>query len=429
MAEFTLECFQNQYLPRGAAVLHSVVDVIASGTGSEGATAAEDAEVRSELLILDVSGSMNGKKLRAAKEATAAAVDCIPDGVRFGIIVGNHEATVLYPLTRPLALSSPATRSEAKEHLKTLEAGGGTAMGTWVRLAAEVFGDAPGIRHAILLTDGKNESEASIALEWALADVEGSFGCDCRGVGEAWEVAELRKIATALLGTVDIVAQPEGLRADFTTMMQDSLRKQVADVTLRVWVPTGAEVVSLKQMEPPLDLTASRADVDVRTGDYPTGSWGDEEREYHLSVRLRPGEVDQERLAARVTLLVGQEPVGQALVKVEWTDDTHLSTRINNKVAAALGETEMADAIQDGVDALRDGEDSRATDRLGKALNMARVAGKQEVVDRLHLLVDEDPVTGRVRPKRHVEEVDLMLNEARSTRTSRSPAGPQSGAT
>ena len=78
---------------------------------------------------MDISGSMGSEKLRAAKEATAAAVDCIPDGVRFGIITGNHEAEVAYPPSTALAVSSAQTRSEAKEAVKRFEAGGGTAMG------------------------------------------------------------------------------------------------------------------------------------------------------------------------------------------------------------------------------------------------------------------------------------------------------------
>ena len=85
-------------------------------------------------------------------------------------------------------------------------------MGSWIKLAAETLGDAPGIRHAILLTDGKNESEEPRELDRALLAAQGSFQCDCRGVGADWVVAELRKVATALMGTYDIVATPEGLR-------------------------------------------------------------------------------------------------------------------------------------------------------------------------------------------------------------------------
>ena len=185
----------------------------------------------------------------------------------------------------------------------------------------DVLGDEPGIRHAILLTDGKNESEEPEDLEEALADADGAFQCDCRGVGDSWDVGELRKVATALRGSYDIVAEPEELERDFSELMQASLLRQVAEITLRVWTPQGAEVAALKQMEPPLDLTGSRAVIGPLVGDYTTGSWGDECRDYYLSVRVPAGEVDDKMLAARVTLVVGDEPAGQGLVTAEWTDD------------------------------------------------------------------------------------------------------------
>jgi hypothetical protein len=55
------------------------------------------------------------------------------------------------------------------------------------------------------------------------------FSCDCRGVGTDWEVAELRRISSALLGTVDIVPDPAGLAADFAAMMETAMGKQVDD--------------------------------------------------------------------------------------------------------------------------------------------------------------------------------------------------------
>ena len=194
---------------------------------------------------------MNGKKLRSVKEATAAAIDCIPDGVRFGIITGNHKAEVAYPPTSPLAISSPQSRVAAKQAVTRFEAGGGTAIGSWIWLAAQVLGDATGIRHAILLTDGKNESEDPAVFRECLRGAEGVFQCDCRGVGADWDVKELQEVATALLGDLDIVAQPSGLAEDFTNMMRQSLGRQVAEVALRVWTPQGAEVVALETSRSP----------------------------------------------------------------------------------------------------------------------------------------------------------------------------------
>lgn len=412
MTEFQIECFQNEFLPQGVDVMHAVLTVSVSGAAPGGDSGR--VEERTELLIVDTSGSMNGKKLRAVKTATATAIDCIPDGVRFGVITGNHQASLAVEPT----VASPQSRGVAKDAIKQFEAGGGTAMGTWIRLAASTFEGASGIRHTILLTDGKNESEAPIDLDWALSDADGAFQCDCRGVGDNWDVGELRKVATALRGTYDIVAEPEGLGRDFSQMLQASLLRQVSEITFRVWTPQGAEVVALKQMDPPLDLTGTRAPTAPLVGEYTTGAWGDESRDFYLSVRTPAGAVDDTMLAARVTLVIGGEPAGQALVKATWTDDTGKSTRMNKHVAAALGVEELADAIDEGVEAHKAGDDETATNRFGRAVRIASETGNTDALELLSKVVDvEEASTGRVRLKKKVENVDMMTLDTRSRRT------------
>ncbi len=422
MAEFHIECFQNEFLPTGGVLMNAVITVSAEGTSVAPGpqSAGRGPEDRAEVIIIDTSGSMKTDKIRQAKGATAAAIDCLPDGVRFAVVAGNHGAQMVYPSVPPLALATSATRQEAKQAVQRLEANGGTAIGSWITLTTELLQDQPGIRHAILLTDGRNESETPEDLDHALRRAEGVFQCDCRGVGAKFAVAELKKIANALLGTQDIIPDPAGLRADFASMMQASLNKQVGAVTLRVWTPQGGHVVVLKQMEPIVDLIGARVDTSPLIGEYPTGSWGDESRDYHLSVRVPPGEVGDEKRVGLVTLVVDGEPAGQASILAKWTEDEALSTKINRRVAEVMGETELADAMQDGVDALRADDMSKATGLFGKAARLAHAAGNSEALDRLSKVVDiEDPATGRVKAKPKVDEVDVMILESRSVRTGR----------
>jgi hypothetical protein len=113
-----------------------------------------------------------------------------------------------------------------------------------------------------LLTDGKDEHESSEELDAAISLCEGVFSCDCRAVGTDWNVDELRKIATALHGTVDIVPEPAGLADDFSARMRASMAKEMADVALRVWIPQHASIQFVKQMAPEVvDLTARRVEV------------------------------------------------------------------------------------------------------------------------------------------------------------------------
>jgi von Willebrand factor type A C-terminal domain/von Willebrand factor type A domain len=412
--DFTLDCYQNEYLPEQGRDVDAVVTITATGSVAAGPDGAE-------VIVVDTSGSMDGPKIRQAAQATAAAIDAIRDGVRFAVVSGNHNAQVLYPHTLALAVASPATRGEAKAAAANLRASGGTAIGAWISLATRLLAPEPGLRHVILLTDGKDEHESPEDLDRALAAASGVLQCDCRGVGTDWVVAELRKVSTALLGSVDIVADPAGLADDFTAMMQMAMGRQHAQVDLRVWTPQGATVAFVKQVAPDVaDLTGTRVTVGPRQGDYPTGAWGTESRDYHLSVTVNPGAVGDEMLAARVTLLVDGLPSGQALVKATWTDDTALSTKINRQVAHYTGQAELAEAIQEGLEARKTGDIDTATARLGRAVQLAAASGNQDTADLLAKVVDvDDAGTGRVRLKRDVDNADEMTLDTRSTRTVR----------
>ncbi|MFE9250396.1 VWA domain-containing protein [Streptomyces sp. NPDC007088] len=428
--EFSAEVYQNACLPQGAGEVNAIVTVTSTGGGTSGTfpgtPAGQDAAVA---LMVDCSGSMDypPAKMRNARAATAAAVDTLRDGTHFAVIAGTHVAREVYPGGGRLAVAGEQTREQARQALRSLSAGGGTAVGTWLRLADRLLSSARvSIRHGVLLTDGRNEHESPEDLRATLAACAGRFTCDARGVGTDWEVKEVTAIASALLGTADIVADPQHLSADFTGIMEKAMGKEVADVGLRLWTPQGAEIVFVKQVAPSVeDLTARRTEVGPRAGDYPTGSWGDESRDYHVCVRVPPAGVGQEMLAARVSLVVPQADGGvrtlaQGLVRAVWTDDVVASTKMNPQVAHYTGQAELAHVIQEGLEARKAGDEDGATAKLGRAVQLANASGNDDTAKLLAKVVDVlDAPAGTVRLKAKVAEADEMTLETRSTKTVR----------
>lgn len=433
---FSVEVYQNEYLPEGGREVNAIVTVTATGGGTVGQVSAGSTSYRAGqvpdaavVIMVDCSGSMDypATKMRGARDATAAAIDTLRDGVRFAVVAGTHVAKEVYPGGQGLAVASATTRGQAKEALRGLTSGGGTAIGTWLRLADHLLASADvTIRHGILLTDGRNEHETPEALRSALDACAGRFTCDARGVGTDWEVKEVTGIASALLGTADIVADPSGLAADFTGMMETAMGKEVADVGLRLWTPMGAEVKFVKQVAPKVEeLTGRRTEAGPRAGDYPTGSWGDESRDYHVCVEVPAASIGQEMLAARVSLVIG-EPDGttrtlsQDLVRAVWTDDMAASTSINPQVAHYTGQAELARVIQQGLDARKSGDVDGATAKLGRAVQLASASGNADTAKLLAKVVDVvDAAAGTVRLKAKVEVADEMTLETRSTKTVR----------
>ena len=423
---FTAQVFQNQFLPRGADEVHAIVSVTAS-PGDTGDAAAPGGPLVFGFL-LDCSGSMNGEKLASAKHALREAIGLLREDCRFFVVTGRGHADLIVP---PL-LATVANKAIAEAALRKVTADGGTAISRWLELAADQFraiaAEQPRgeiIAQALLLTDGQNDVQDPLAS--TLARCAGVFQCDARGVGTDWNVAQLRGVAQALLGTVDLIAAPEQIAADFNAILQTALAKAVPEVRLRLWTPQGARVLFCKQVAPEiLDLSAKAtpdlANPQVR--DYPTGAWsGNESRDYHFAIQVRPGEVGQRMLAGRASLLTGGTAgtkVADAQVLAMWTDDEARSAVLDRTVAHYTGQGELAAVIQEGLQARQAGDEEQATRKLGRAVQLAAESGNEGTTKLLRKVVDViDEEAGTVKLRRGVDDADAMALDTRSTKTRR----------
>ncbi len=430
MAEFTTAVFQNEFLPDGGTDVNAIVTISCKGAGTAGQSGSGDA---GEIIIVDTSGSMGPATMAGAKDAAQAALSEIVDGTWFAVIAGADRAMLAFPLVTSgpaLVQMNPETRQAASAAIERFVGSGGTAISTWLDLAGQIFASVPQVtqRHVLLLTDGENRERPG-RLDEAINRATGYYQCDCRGAGTDWQVAEIRRIAQALLGTVDIIPRPDEMRAQFQEIMRASMARGVADAKLRVWTPQGAQVLFVRQVAPTLeDLTDRGVGVNPLTRDFPTGAWADESRDYHVGVRVAAKAIGQEQLAARIQLALGENVVTQGLVKATWSNNSELTTRIDQQVAHYTGQTELAAMIQEGLAAKAAGDEATATTKLGRAVQLAAQTGNEEATSKLRKVVDVDnEADGTVRLKRAVDKADEMALDTASTKTTRvrkdSPAG------
>ncbi|MGW7633451.1 hypothetical protein ACWGKO_31700, partial [Streptomyces griseoincarnatus] len=90
---FSVDVYQNEYLPEGGRLVNAVVTVTATGGGTIGSAVAAphlyspgEGPSAAVVLMVDCSGSMDHPptKMRNARDATAAAIDTLRDGRRGG---------------------------------------------------------------------------------------------------------------------------------------------------------------------------------------------------------------------------------------------------------------------------------------------------------------------------------------------------------
>ena len=466
MTTFSATVLQNEYLPGGGTVVHAIVVVSAhDGQPSaeqpppvptdhlplqegEGAVGAVEAV---EVIMLDCSGSMGrpSSKIGAAHTATAKAIDKLRDGTWFAIIAGTSFARMVYPVLGSgsdgprLAQADAATRAAARDAIGRLRPGGGTAISHWLSLARRLFEQRPdAIHHALLLADGRNESEESMDLEAELERCRGRFQCDCRGVGTDWDRAELQHISDALLGTTDIIPYPWQMDEAFEAIMERSMGKQVDAVELQVLTPLYGDMHFLRQVSPELVDMTGMAVLQQPVGPrgewmpvggvdpsrpllsvFPTGAWAPgEEREYHLCLSIPPQAIGaaNEVRAARVTVVMDGVAVTQVPVRAVWTEDAELTTRIDRSVAHYTGQEELAQVIEEGLEARRAGDYEAATRKLGRAAHLAHETGNEATTRLLERVVDiEDVDRGTVKLRSDVTKEDEMTLDTRSRKTVR----------
>ena len=376
-------------------------------------------------IICDISGSMQGSKIQAAKAAMTQLVNLLPPDTHFFIVTGCHDAEILVPVTR----ATPAHKERAIARIRAIDANSTTAISTWLAEALSQFKQMPNaIRQALLLTDGQNNKDDAPRLAAVLQSCEGVFQCDCRGVGTDWKVAQLQQIAGNSWAQRISFPPPAAIEADFRAILEKALSKNISDASLRLWTPQTARMVYCKQVSPDIvDLTDRAKSVRTQVVDYPTGAWGqDESRDYHFCIEVQPGNVGDEMLAGRASLVCTidgiETKITEARILAVWTEDDAKSAKIDRRVAHYTGQAELAQSIQEGLEARDRGNAEVATAKLGKAVQLAHQSGNESTAKLLRQVVDiDDAATGTVRLKREVAKEDAMALETRSTKTTRIP--------
>ncbi len=185
---------------------------------------------------------------------------------------------------------------------------------------------------------------------------------------------------------------------------------------------SNARVKYVKQTYPVIDdLTARRTEVGPNVGDYPTGSWGGESKHYHVCLEVEPDEVNPggKRRPCQISVVLPDGAGGLELAKAgvfaQWTDDEELSTRINPEVAQVTGRAKLAEAVQEGLELRRGGDEVAATARLVQALQLANEAGDEHTARLLGRVVEIEADGPGLRNN----EEDLMVIDIESHKTAR----------
>ncbi|MBW4443691.1 MAG: VWA domain-containing protein [Plectolyngbya sp. WJT66-NPBG17] len=196
-------------------------------------------------LVLDQSGSMEGRSLKTVKQAAERLIDRLSPGDRLSIVTFNHKAKVLLPNQ---IVDDP---NRLKASLDRLEAAGGTAIDEGIRLGIEenAKGKKDAVSQMFVLTDGENEhGDNDRCLK--LAQVATTYGLSINslGFGSSWNQDVLEKIADAGGGALSYIQEPEQAVTEFGRLFDRVQSIGLTNAFLRLGLAPGTRLAELKPM-------------------------------------------------------------------------------------------------------------------------------------------------------------------------------------
>ncbi len=422
--QFLVETHFNQFTPRESSQVDAIIAV--RNQPQVGAPKIRKVGI---VFKLDRSGSMKDyQRMSMAIQATVKGITNLPEDAYFAVIAFDSQANYVYAPGDELVQATEANKASAIAAVKTITADGGTQMSKALKLARKLFKSFDGVPVGILLTDGENNDCDHAELEDELKACEGIFQCYPRGLGTNWSAKYLMNIAAKLMGEAKAICNVADVTADFRETIEMAIAKRLSSVTLRLWTPFNSKVNFVKLVSPTLvDITAKGKESPVGKlwRDYPLGAFGDNElREIHVGVQI-PQEANASSMRVCQVKVAwtdadgAKEESGPSIV-VNWSDDNSLTTRINKQVAHFTGAAELAENIQVGMEALKQQDFATASQRLGRAVQLAEQTGNADTLRLLkNVVVVEDAATGTVRLKPDAGKAAQMELETGSVRTAR----------
>jgi len=168
-------------------------------------------------LVLDRSGSMQGRPLETVKEAALSFLDVLGPQDRLAVVAFDHRAQVI------IANQEPQQGALLLQKIKELKASGGTAIDEGMKLGIQetAVGKPERISQMLVLTDGENEhGDNERCLK--LAQVAADYGITVHtlGFGSNWNQDVLEAIADRAQGSLNYIEQPENALGIFSQLLK-----------------------------------------------------------------------------------------------------------------------------------------------------------------------------------------------------------------
>ena len=388
MAELTIECkLARRYTMENVAdaVAYLLIEAVPS----------IPTELRSLplniSLVIDVSGSMKGQKIRYAVEAAKLVVTLLAEDDFVSVITFSDEAQAIVPSTKG---AEKAAIFYALDKIRTLSGTRmqyGMEMGIREMRKAGLSGKA---NRMIILTDGETEGE-----DWcrtiALQEKDNNVVISTLGIGEKYNEYLLDDISSATLGSFFHLKTPEQISDIFQREISDASAGALSNVTLGLNLSNDVTLEGIYRIFPSSVKLQPRIEDEGSTIAVDAGNLKkDEPAVFGVKLKLpaRPAgqiTIAQAAITYSIPSLQIKDKVETRDIIVEYTDSTDLCGSVDREVIGYFNQLNAQSLIEKAVEEARSGNTDAAAKALTQAHAITERLGNRTLTQTIQQTIEE----------------------------------------
>ncbi|MFN3189250.1 MAG: vWA domain-containing protein [Aureliella sp.] len=302
-------------------------------------------------IVIDKSGSMQGEKIRQARNAALGALDRLGDDDIISIVTYDSSVEVLVPATKA------SDRSAIRTKIRGISAGGNTALFAGVsKGAAELrkFLDEKMVNRVILLSDGlANVGPSSPAELTQLGEslIKEGISVSTMGLGLGYNEDLMSQLALASSGNHVFIEEAQNLVQVFQNEFDDVLGVVAQQIKVKAKIAEGIRPV--KVLNSKADITGQNVTIDLGQ------LYSRQERYFVVEVEVPFGDIDSSMPVAEVAveyMNMTTETVDKltSAVQVKFTDKQDIAQQELNSEVYATCMIQVANETNKRATALRD---------------------------------------------------------------------------
>ncbi len=268
-------------------------------------------------LILDHSGSMDGKPMETVKQAAIALIEQLNIDDAISVIAFDHNASVLIS-SQVINLTDI---SNIIKPIKTLKAQGGTCIdqGLKVGLQEIAKNQKNRVSQILLLTDGENEhGDNDLCLKLAQLAAECNVTLNTLGFGNNWNQNLLESISDLANGTLSYIETPEKAVAEFSKIFS---KIQTVGLTNAYLFIDLKDNIRLAEMKPIAQVYPETIELPLITE--------------NKKIAVRLGDLMAEERLILANLYIGELPPGLQTIltlQVRYDDPSSNATNLQSEI-------------------------------------------------------------------------------------------------